>query len=651
MHKPPQKPSSTFRGTAPTPSGSTNVPPARRSVSRPSDPTPTRGASGSRAITVKGQRSRSTGTRSADNTVAVRGPRVTPLAPNDPQAIGAGGGAAVIPGPNAGIGGSGGNRIETNENYEMQQEDRVVIVSAPATPGAVTIELSPEPLTGNEVWIVADGTNVTVTGPIQGGPRTIAQGLFGGFMYSALSGEWSTIFSGGGGAGSTGATGIPGPTGATGTQGATGATGTQGPQGATGTGAGPSGATGATGTQGATGATGATGAGATGATGTQGPTGPGGGSTGATGATGTQGATGATGTQGSTGATGITGATGAAGSAGSLRFTSGFASDNPSTGDVLMGPVTLSGAVSTVANVVGLQGTGLDSTFGNPGVLKGTSFFIYDTGTGLFTLADLQDYAWINGGNSFGGGSSTLGPVDGDTLTIFTASGAGMVLQTGNTTPGSPSSTDIDINPASGNTRFSGVLTISGAPAISGSAALNINTTSGAITLQPSSGTVNLGISGAQTLASAGVLNVTSQGSMILTALSGGSMTIQAQGQVNLQSTANTGSFTATGLTFTSTGASIFLNPVSGGGAVIVNSNLELSTNTINLASGALTINPATNFTVNCSIFTINASGGTGGNGVNFNDQVYTASPQAVSGYVLMQVAGVNTLFLVNRPG
>ena len=140
------------------------------------------------------------------------------------------------------------------------------------------------------------------------------------------------------------------------------------------------------------GSTGATGAGSTGATGLPGATGPGGGATGATGVTGNAGSTGPTGV----GATGVgtqgaTGATGTAASAGSLQFNSPFAADNPSTGDVLMGPVTIAGATSTVANVVGLQGVGLDSTFGSASGLKGGLFFTYNGTSGEFTMADLAE--------------------------------------------------------------------------------------------------------------------------------------------------------------------------------------------------------------------------------------------------------------------
>ena len=61
-----------------------------------------------------------------------------------------------------------GNCVETNINYTMQQEDRIIIASA-----AITVTLPPEPLTGNPVWICADNGAVTVTGPIQGGNQRL----------------------------------------------------------------------------------------------------------------------------------------------------------------------------------------------------------------------------------------------------------------------------------------------------------------------------------------------------------------------------------------------------------------------------------------------------------------------------------------------
>ena len=625
VRKPPtiKQPEKVFRGTAPTQSGSVRKAPPRRITTKraPEPPHPPRtGATrqGSLATGLRGSgaRTRATGIRAADNASPARGPQTNPLAPNDPRAIGVGGGAAVLPGPNAGIGGSGGNCVETNINYTMQQEDRIIIASA-----AITVTLPPEPLTGNPVWICADNGAVTVTGPIQGGNRTIAQGLFGGFTYSALSGEWSTIFSGGGGAGSTGATGATGA-GATGvgTQGATGATGTSGGQGATGPAGGATGATGigATGVSGGAGSTGATGAGSTGATGLPGATGPGGGATGATGVTGNAGSTGPTGV----GATGVgtqgaTGATGTAASAGSLQFNSPFAADNPSTGDVLMGPVTIAGATSTVANVVGLQGVGLDSTFGSASGLKGVLFFTYNGTSGEFTMADLANYAYVQGGSYFGA-PGVLGTADSNPLTIVSGSGA------------------ININPSSGNTVFSSAVTITGFPSInfSGGAGL-ITNSSGNITIAPTSGTTQLGQSGNQTLTSSSNLVLSSSGSTSITLNALGSVTIAGAGSD------------------ISAGASgIYMTPVSGGGTVTINSTLELSTNSINTASGALNFNPATDFNVQATAGTITLDSSNGSitiasgvmtltaSTINFADQTIQSGGTTATHYVVLEMGG-----------
>ena len=625
VRKPPtiKQPEKVFRGTAPTQSGSVRKAPPRRITTKraPEPPHPPRtGATrqGSLATGLRGSgaRTRATGIRAADNASPARGPQTNPLAPNDPRAIGVGGGAAVLPGPNAGIGGSGGNCVETNINYTMQQEDRIIIASA-----AITVTLPPEPLTGNPVWICADNGAVTVTGPIQGGNRTIAQGLFGGFTYSALSGEWSTIFSGGGGAGSTGATGATGA-GATGvgTQGATGATGTSGGQGATGPAGGATGATGigATGVSGGAGSTGATGAGSTGATGLPGATGPGGGATGATGVTGNAGSTGPTGV----GATGVgtqgaTGATGTAASAGSLQFNSPFAADNPSTGDVLMGPVTIAGATSTVANVVGLQGVGLDSTFGSASGLKGVLFFTYNGTSGEFTMADLANYAYVQGGSYFGA-PGVLGTADSNPLTIVSGSGA------------------ININPSSGNTVFSSAVTITGFPSInfSGGAGL-ITNSSGNITIAPTSGTTQLGQSGNQTLTSSSNLVLSSSGST--------SITLDALGSVTI---AGAGSDISAGA------SGIYMTPVSGGGTVTINSTLELSTNSINTASGALNFNPATDFNVQATAGTITLDSSNGSitiasgvmtltaSTINFADQTIQSGGTTATHYVVLEMGG-----------
>lgn len=449
----PAKPAKTFRGYSPSPGGSTSRGATHKSQSGPAELPPSTQAkrtNPSRGVRGSGARTRGTGTKAATSPAGA-GPRAQPLKPNDPTAIGVGN-AAILPGANG-----AGNAIETNINYAMSQEDRVVICAA-----AVTITLNDEPLSAYTVWVVADGGNCVVAGhpdaPIQGGSRTIAQGLFGGFIYSPVSGEWSTIFSGGGGAGATGASGPAGATGAAGPAGVTGATGVAGPNGATG--AGVTGATGASGGVGPAGVTGATGTagspgGATGATGVVGATGPGGGASGATGVAGATGATGpagvtgvgvtgatgaagvgitgATGAAGSaggigqTGATGVAGATGAAGG-GSLQFTAtGFTAQNAGQGDILMGPVALGGAASTVGNIVGIQGKELF-----PGPNSGATHGIGSPSTGdliqyngtvyiATTVANAigQTTAWLVAGNTLAG-TGTLGTLNAEDISVVT---------------------------------------------------------------------------------------------------------------------------------------------------------------------------------------------------------------------------------------
>ena len=118
-------------------------------------------------------------------------PKAAPLAPGDPIAIN----TATSPGPSG-----DGNVIETNTVYQMGQEDRCVLV----VQTSATIALPLEPLLGYPVFVVADGGSSTVTGPIQGGNQIVSQGSIGIFVYSAISGEWSTTI--------TTATPISGPT-------------------------------------------------------------------------------------------------------------------------------------------------------------------------------------------------------------------------------------------------------------------------------------------------------------------------------------------------------------------------------------------------------------------------------------------------------
>ena len=155
----------------------------------PALPSPSRLMSREAIISMKDRRIRQMPRRSE---------KVTPLAPGDPNATN----IATLPGPN-GI----GNTIETNTNYTMGQEDRVVLV----VQNGATITLPEEPLLGYPVYIVADGGIVTVSGPIRGGNLTLAQGTIGILTYSAISGEWSSASGNGDGAtGATGATGASG---------------------------------------------------------------------------------------------------------------------------------------------------------------------------------------------------------------------------------------------------------------------------------------------------------------------------------------------------------------------------------------------------------------------------------------------------------
>jgi hypothetical protein len=123
---------------------------------------------------TKGQRSPTRRTRARSERLH--------LGPNDPQALGSGN-VAVLPGGNI-----VGNVQITNEDYTLEQDDRVILVAAPAT-----ITLNDQPLSGFPVWIIADGGMVTVDGPIQGGPSTIMQGFVGIYVQSPSSGLWSLV--------------------------------------------------------------------------------------------------------------------------------------------------------------------------------------------------------------------------------------------------------------------------------------------------------------------------------------------------------------------------------------------------------------------------------------------------------------------------
>ena len=282
-----------------------------------------------------------------------------------------------------------------------------------------------------------------------------------------------------------------------------------------------------------------------------------------------------------------------------------------------MGPVTIAGATSTVANVVGLQGVGLDSTFGSASGLKGVLFFTYNGTSGEFTMADLANYAYVQGGSYFGA-PGVLGTADSNPLTIVSGSGA------------------ININPSSGNTVFSSAVTITGFPSInfSGGAGL-ITNSSGNITIAPTSGTTQLGQSGNQTLTSSSNLVLSSSGSASITLNALGSVTIAGAGSD------------------ISAGASgIYMTPVSGGGTVTINSTLELSTNSINTASGALNFNPATDFNVQATAGTITLDSSNGSitiasgvmtltaSTINFADQTIQSGGTTATHYVVLEMGG-----------
>ena len=108
--------------------------------------------------------------------------KAPPLAPGDPLATI----LATLPGANA-----PGNTIETNTNYAMSQDDRIVLV----VQNGATIALPAAPLLAFPTYVIADGGIVTVNGPIQGGPATLTQGTIGIFTYSTISGMWSTVTS------------------------------------------------------------------------------------------------------------------------------------------------------------------------------------------------------------------------------------------------------------------------------------------------------------------------------------------------------------------------------------------------------------------------------------------------------------------------
>lgn len=267
--------------------------------------------------------------------------------------------------------------------------------------------------------------------------------------------------------------------------------------------------------------------------------------------------------------------------------------------------------------MVGLQGVGLDSTFGSASGLKGGLFFTYNGTSGEFTMADLANYAYVQGGSYFGA-PGVLGTADSNPLTIVSGSGA------------------ININPSSGNTVFSSAVTITGFPSInfSGGAGL-ITNSSGNITIAPTSGTTQLGQSGNQTLTSSSNLVLSSSGST--------SITLNALGSVTIAGAGSDISAGASGISMT---------PVSGGGTVTINSTLELSTNSINTASGALNFNPATDFNVQATAGTITLDSSNGSitiasgvmtltaSTINFADQTIQSGGTTATHYVVLEMGG-----------
>jgi hypothetical protein len=79
------------------------------------------------------------------------------------------------------------NCVETGEDYTLGQNDGIIIALA-----AITLTLTPSPLTGTPLAINAAGGAVLVEGPIQGGPFTLPQGAVEFLSYDPTSATWST---------------------------------------------------------------------------------------------------------------------------------------------------------------------------------------------------------------------------------------------------------------------------------------------------------------------------------------------------------------------------------------------------------------------------------------------------------------------------
>lgn len=77
------------------------------------------------------------------------------------------------------------NVVRTGVNYTMEQNDAGVLATV-----AITVTLCPEPLALSPVLIYADGGDVTVAGPLQGGTVTVPQGTTATFSFSPVSNTW-----------------------------------------------------------------------------------------------------------------------------------------------------------------------------------------------------------------------------------------------------------------------------------------------------------------------------------------------------------------------------------------------------------------------------------------------------------------------------
>ncbi|MCP4252632.1 MAG: hypothetical protein GY775_04330 [Candidatus Scalindua sp.] len=291
--------------------------------------------------------------------------------------------------------------------------------------------------------LVQDG-NINVSGnAIVGGSLDVAAGI--GINESAVidaNGQWvgdpTGLVGPQGPAGADGATGPQGQTGLTGADGATGSQGPmglQGPVGSTGpAGAdgvdgmngvdGADGADGATGSAGADGTDGATGlAGADGADGATGPAGADGavGATGPAGADGADGATGPAGADGIDGINGVDGADGATGSAGADGADGTDGTDGVDCANLYDHPWLQFGtdAYYNDGNV-GIGTTSPGAKLEVNGEIKiGNSSGTSTAGMIRWTGADFEGYTGTEWVSLTGGGASTGGPADPETVLLL----------------------------------------------------------------------------------------------------------------------------------------------------------------------------------------------------------------------------------------